>query len=90
MFNSLSWYTTANGSSILPSGTDKIAIFRYNAAISAAASNEENHPACINIDDISIHTFRKNHGLIDFYLSLQFLFICQDISQSFPHYACAA
>lgn len=39
---------------------------------------------------MSIHTYRKNHGVVDFYFPLQFLFICQDISQSFPHYACSA
>lgn len=53
-----------------------MAIFRYNAAISAAVANEENHPSIINVDDISIHTFRTNHGLVDFLLPLNFLFIC--------------
>lgn len=33
MLNSLSWYTTSNGAVLQPQGTDKYAVFRYNAAL---------------------------------------------------------
>lgn len=56
----------------------------------ANKQNEENYPAIKNVDGMSIHTFRKVHGIVDFYFPLQFLFICQGINTSFPHYACAA
>lgn len=90
MLNSMGWYTTANGAVLQPTGDNKMACFKYNASIAANAQTEENYPCIQNLDDISIHTFRKSHGIVDFYFPLQFLFICQDISQSFPHYACAA
>ena len=52
--------------------------------------NEEFNPTLRNPDYISIHTFRKEHGIVDFYFPLNFLFICQGISSGFPHYACAS
>lgn len=88
--NSSKWYTGANGVQFTPYGPSAMSVFRYNASIAANAQTEENYPAIINIDDFSIHTFKKNHGLIDIYFALQFLFICQDISQSYPHYATCA
>jgi len=82
----------SNGVNMAPTfwTVDRLAIFKYNAATAANAKSEENYPCIQNIDDLFIHSYRENHGIIDFYLPLQFLFICQDISQSFPHYACAA
>ena len=88
--NSLDIYKTSNGLNLIPSDANRYQIFRYNAAIASMAANEEKHPNLINLDQQSIHTFRNEHGIVDFYMPLQFLFICQDISQSFPHYACAA
>lgn len=76
MLNSLQWYATSNGAVLQPQGSDKYAVFRYNASIACNGQSEENYPAIKNIDDMSIHTFRKNHGIVDFYFPLQFLFIC--------------
>lgn len=90
MLNSPSWYMTSNGSNLQPRGSDRVALYRYNSSIAANGQSEENYPSIQNVDDVSIHTFRKNHGIVDFYFPLQFLFICQDVSQSFPHYACSA
>lgn len=65
-------------------------MFRYNMAMLNNKQNEEFSPAVRNPDYISIHTFRKDHGVIDFYFPLNFLFICQGINTGFPHYACAS
>lgn len=65
-------------------------IYRYNSAILTNGQSEENYPSLKNIDGVSIHTYRKVHGIVDFYFPMQFLFICQGICNSFPHYACAA
>lgn len=37
--------------------------------------NEEFNPTLNNPDYISINTYRKSHGFIDFYFPLNFLFI---------------
>lgn len=68
--NSMDWYMNSNGVSMAPSGRDQMAIFKYNAATASNASNEENYPCIQNLDDISIHTYRHNHGVIDFYIPL--------------------
>ncbi len=65
-------------------------IFKYNMAMLNNKDNEEFNPTLRNPDYISIHTFRKEHGIVDFYFPLNFLFICQGISSGFPHYACAS
>ena len=65
-------------------------IFKYNMALLNNKDNEEFNPTLRNPDYISIHTFRKEHGIVDFYFPLNFLFICQGISSGFPHYACAS
>lgn len=51
-------------------------IYRYNMAILQNKQNEEYSPAITNPDYISIHTYRKEHGIVDFYFPLNFLFIC--------------
>lgn len=83
-------YRVANGESFLPSGDNALAVYKYNSSLLANQSNEECYPAIKNVDGMSIHTYRKVHGIVDFYFPLQFLFICQGINTSFPHYACAA
>lgn len=51
-------------------------IFKYNMAMLNNKDNEEFNPTLRNPDYISIHTFRKEHGIVDFYFPLNFLFIC--------------
>lgn len=63
---------------------------RYNAAIACCIDNEEFRPSQVNLNDMSIHTYRSDHGVVDFYLNMNFLFICQGIENAFPFYACAA
>ena len=87
---SVSIYQSINGTSFLPTGDNMLEVYRYNSAILANGQSEENYPAIKNIDGLSIHTYRKVHGIVDFYFPMQFLFICQGICNSFPHYACAA
>lgn len=79
-----------NNKEFVPTGDNAMSVYKYNASMLANQQNEENYPAIKNIDGMSIHTYRHTHGIVDFYFPLQFLFICQGINTSFPHYACAA
>ena len=76
MLNSLQWYTQSNGAVLLPQGSDKYAVFRYNAAIASNGQTEENYPCIQNVDDMSIHTYKKSHGVVDFHFPMGFFFIC--------------
>ena len=73
---SVSIYQSVNGTSFLPSGDNMLEIYRYNSAILTNGQSEENYPALKNVDGVSIHTYRKVHGIVDFYFPMQFLFIC--------------
>lgn len=73
---SVSIYQSINGTSFLPSGDNMLEIYRYNSAILTNGQSEENYPALKNVDGVSIHTYRKVHGIVDFYFPMQFLFIC--------------
>jgi hypothetical protein len=44
-------------------------------------------PTAVNRNYRSIHVPRLNHGVIDFYLPLHFLFICETLSRAYPMYA---
>lgn len=43
-----------------------------------------------NPDYMDIHCPRGYHGIVDFYLPLSFLFICQGLKNVYPHYATAS
>lgn len=87
---SVDMYRATNNSLYTPQGANQLAVYKYNASILANGQSEENYPAIKNVDSLSIHTYRKSHGIVDFYFPLPFLFICQGISSSYPLYASAA
>lgn len=85
------YYKNNVDQAVYPNNADLINdMFRYNMAMLNNKQNEEFAPTLRNPDYISIHTFRHEHGVVDFYFPLNFLFICQGISSGFPHYACAS
>lgn len=89
MYNT--YYKNNVDQAVYPQNADLINdMFRYNMAMLNNKQNEEFAPTLRNPDYISIHTFRHEHGVVDFYFPLNFLFICQGISSGFPHYACAS
>lgn len=89
MYNT--YYKNNVDQAVYPNNADLINdMFRYNMAMLNNKQNEEFAPTLRNPDYISIHTFRHEHGVVDFYFPLNFLFICQGISSGFPHYACAS
>jgi hypothetical protein len=53
-----------------------LSMFRANAAVLNNQENEEYQPTIQNVDYQSIHTPRKYHGIVDFYVPLNFFFIC--------------
>lgn len=59
----------------------------YNAYLLNTRESEEYAPTIQNIDYISIHTYRKMHGLVDFYVPLTILFFCQGVESAYPHIA---
>lgn len=72
------YYKNNIGSTTYPQNSPDLIndIFKYNMAMLNNKDNEEFNPTLRNPDYISIHTFRKEHGVVDFYFPLNFLFIC--------------
>jgi len=56
-----------------------LGMFTYNAFLLCNKKNEEFYPTMVNPDYMSIHTYRKYHGVVDFYLPLTFFFNAGDV-----------
>ena len=81
LLNAVDIYGYSNGSPA------NIANAVYNAYLLNTKESEEYSPTIQNIDYLSIHTYRKMHGLVDFYIPLTILFFCQGAESAYPHIA---